>query len=106
LQVENSGQLAGVAAFAGDEAEILESVGKKGAKVLFAVGDTGSRRHLSMTESGASRVLFWIDVIHAAPLQRMCACSGTSAQWSQRWNFLDAPMNASVGLKPRLKLKL
>jgi hypothetical protein len=36
----------------------------------------------------------------------MCASSRTSAQRPQRWNFLDDHMNASVGLKPRLKIKL
>jgi hypothetical protein len=50
LRLQHAGQIAGLTAFAGDEAEILERVGKKQAKVLFAVDDAGSRRQLSMPE--------------------------------------------------------
>ena len=69
LRVQNRGQLAGLAAFAGDETEILKSVGKKGPKVLFAVGDAGPRHDLSTAEAGALRVLIWIEVIHTRPVR-------------------------------------
>jgi hypothetical protein len=59
-----------------------------------------------MTEPGALRVLFWIDVIHAASLQRMCACSRTSAQRPQRWNFLDDPHECFGRVKATTKNKI
>ncbi|MBW8854109.1 MAG: hypothetical protein JF604_07235 [Bradyrhizobium sp.] len=72
LRVQDSRQLTGLAALAGDETEIFKSIGKKGPKVLFAVDDAGPRHDLSMTEPGASRVFFGIELIHAPPFQQMC----------------------------------
>ena len=68
LRVQHPGQIAGLTAFAGDEAEILESVGEEGSKVLLAVGDAGPRHHLSMPETARARMLVRVDVVHAPPL--------------------------------------
>ena len=50
LGLQHACQIAGLTAFAGHEAEILESVGKEQTKVLFAVDDAGPRRQLPMPE--------------------------------------------------------
>jgi hypothetical protein len=68
LRVQNSCELNGPAAFGGDETELFKRVGKKGPKVPFAVDDAGPRHDLSMTEASTSRVLFWIELIHAPAL--------------------------------------
>jgi len=68
LRDQNSRQLAGLAALAGDETEIFKSVGKKAPKVFFSVDNAGPRHDLSMTEPGASRVFPRIELVHARAL--------------------------------------
>jgi hypothetical protein len=50
LRLQHGCQIAGLTAFAGDEAEILESVGKEQTKVLFAVDDAGPGRQPPVPE--------------------------------------------------------
>src|SRR5205823_11404503 len=66
LRLQYARQIAGLTAFAGHEAEILESVGKEQTKVLFAVDDAGSGRQLPVPEMRCARILAKIDLLHAA----------------------------------------
>ena len=66
LACSNARQIAGLTAFAGHEAEILESVGKEQSEVLFAVDDAGSGRQLPMPEVRCARMLAKDDLLHAA----------------------------------------
>ena len=66
LRLQHACQIAGLTAFAGHEAEILESVGKEQTKVLFAVDDAGSGRQLPMPEVRCARMFAKVDLLHAA----------------------------------------
>ena len=66
LGVQHSGQIAGLTAFAGDETEILERVGKEHSKVFFAVDDAGARRQLPMPEMGRRAHPREVDLTHLA----------------------------------------
>jgi hypothetical protein len=66
LRLQHARQVAGLTAFAGHEAEILESVGKEQTKVLFAVDDAGSGRKLPMPEVSCARIIANVDLLHAA----------------------------------------
>ena len=50
VAMQHSSQIAGLTAFAGDEAKILECVRKEQSKVFFAVDDAGARRQLPVPE--------------------------------------------------------
>src|SRR5207237_10698626 len=66
LRLQYARQIAGLTAFAGHEAEILESVGKEQTKVLFAVDDAGSGRQLPVPEMSCARIIAKVDLLHAA----------------------------------------
>ena len=66
LGLQHACQIASLTAFAGDEAEILERVGKEQTKVLFAVDDAGSGRQLPMPEVRCARMFAEVDLLHAA----------------------------------------
>jgi len=78
MHVQHRSQLSGLTAFAGDETKILESIGKEGTKVLFAIGDASAGHDLSVAEACGSRVFFGIDLIHARPPQQIICCSKKS----------------------------
>jgi hypothetical protein len=67
LRLQHACQIASLTAFAGHEAEILESVGKEQTKVLFAVDDAGSGRQLPMPEVSCARIFAKVDLLHGAP---------------------------------------
>ena len=71
LRLQHACQIAGLTAFAGHEAEILERVGKKQAKVLLAIDDAGSGRQLSMPEIRCARIFAKVDLLHAPPSQQI-----------------------------------
>ena len=66
LGLQEACQIAGLTAFAGHEAEILERVGKEQTKVLFAVDDAGPGRQLPMPEMRCARMFAEVDLLHAA----------------------------------------
>jgi hypothetical protein len=67
LLAPECGQLAGLTALAGDETEILESFGKKGPKVLFAIGDAGPWHDLSITKPADRASLLGLNWFMPAP---------------------------------------
>ena len=83
LRLQHACQIAGLTAFAGHEAEILESVGKEQSQVLFAVDDAGSRCQFPVPEVRCARMFAKLTCSIARPPDRYPGASGTSALRSQ-----------------------
>jgi hypothetical protein len=83
LGLQDACQIAGLTAFTGDEAEILESVGKEQSKVLFAVDHACSGRQLPVPEVRCAYIPVKVDLLHGRPPNRYPGASGTSALRSQ-----------------------